>query len=294
MRIAISGATGFIGSALSRKLTATGHDVHHLVRRDPRNSAEIEWHPKSGHLDPTALTGMDAVVHLAGAGIGDRPWTAAYRRELNDSRELGTRTVATALAAMDQPPRVLVSASAVGYYGDTGDHSVDETALRGKGFLAELVEAWEAAAEPAKEAGIRVVHPRSGLVMAPTGGIAGKLRPLFRLGLGARLGNGLQWMSWISLHDEVAALIKVIEDDTLSGPVNLVAPQPVRNADFTRIFARALNRPAPLMVPAPVLRLALRDLADEALLAGQRVRPAKLRAAGFPYRHDTLAAALKG
>lgn len=293
MRVVISGGSGFIGSALSRELTAAGHEVLHLVRRAPRTAAEIGWDPKAGRLDSGALAGSDVVVHLAGAGIGDRPWTAAYRRELYDSRVLGTRTVATALAGMQRPPRVLVSASAVGYYGDTGDTVVDESAPCGKGFLAELVRDWEAAAEPAAKAGIRVAYPRSGLVMARAGGLAGKLRPLFRLGLGARLGDGRQWMSWISLADEVAALIAISEDESLAGPVNVVAPEPVSNADFTKILGRSLNRPTPFAVPAPVLRLALRGLAEEALLAGQRVRPEKLLASRFTFRHDSLAAALE-
>ncbi|MCW2897823.1 MAG: NAD-dependent epimerase/dehydratase [Streptosporangiaceae bacterium] len=292
MRIAVTGSTGLIGTALVRALREDGHGVMRLVRKEPEGPDEARWDP-SGKVDTAALENVDAVVHLAGAGIGDRPWTQSYKRLLRESRVVGTRTLADALAGLTRPPRVLVSGSAVGFYGDTGDQAADESSPMGRGFLAEMVRDWEAAAQPAAEAGIRVVHPRTGIVLSRGGGILGKLLPLFRLGLGGRLGGGRQWMSWISLHDQVAALRRLIERDDLAGPVNLTAPEPVRNTDFTRALGRTLHRPAPFRVPSFALRAALNGFADEGLLVSQRVLPGRLTEAGFTFIHPDLESALE-
>jgi uncharacterized protein (TIGR01777 family) len=290
VKVAVTGASGLIGSALVRALRAEGRTVVRLVRRHATAADEARWDP-FGEVEAGALEGVDAVVHLAGAGLGDRRWSEAYKRQIRDSRIEGTRTLARALAALDRRPAVLVSASAVGYYGDTGDREVDETGPRGRGFLAELCRDWEAAARPAAEAGIRVVHPRSGLVLSREGGLLGKVLPLFRLGLGGRIGDGRQWMSWTSLADEVAALRFLIDGD-LDGPVDLTAPGPVTNAAFTAALGRALGRPAWFTVPPFALRLLLGEFADEAALVSQRVVPARLAGAGFEFGHPGIDAAL--
>ncbi|MDL4771224.1 MULTISPECIES: TIGR01777 family oxidoreductase [Thermomonosporaceae] len=290
MKVTLTGSSGLIGTALVRALRADGHEVVRLVRRDPAGPDEARWDP-SGDVDPAALDGADAVVHLAGAGIGDKRWTPEYKRRIRDSRVRGTRTLAAAIAAAGRPPGVLVSGSAVGFYGDTGDRETDEGAPMGGGFLAGLTRDWEAAAAPAAEAGVRVVHPRTGIVLAAGGGMLGKVLPLFRLGLGGRLGDGRQWMSWISLADHVAALRHLIAHD-VAGPVNLTAPEPVTNRDFTRAIGRAVHRPAALAVPGFALRAALGGFADEGALVSQRIVPRRLVEAGFTFAHPTLGAAL--
>ncbi|MER6814833.1 TIGR01777 family oxidoreductase [Spirillospora sp. NPDC000708] len=291
MRVTVTGSSGLIGSALVRALREDGHDVVRLVRREPSAPDEARWSPADGCVEAAALEGADAVVHLAGAGVGDRPWTKAYKRRIRDSRLDGTRTLAEAIAAAGRRPPVLVCGSAIGFYGDTGDREADEKSPMGAGFLAALVRDWEAAAAPAREAGIRVVYPRTGVVLARGGGMLGRTLPLFRLGLGGRLGDGTQWTSWISLPDEVAALRFLIEHE-VSGPVNLTAPDPVTNAAYTEALARALHRPARLAVPKAVLRSALRDFADEGPLVSQRVLPRRLEHAGFRYRHPDVDSAL--
>ncbi|HEU5030277.1 MAG TPA: TIGR01777 family oxidoreductase [Spirillospora sp.] len=291
MRVTVTGSSGLIGSALVRALREDGHDVLRLVRREPAAPDEARWSPPDGCVEAAALEGADAVVHLAGAGVGDRPWTKAYKRRIRDSRLDGTRTLAEAIATADHRPPVLVCGSAIGFYGDTGDREADEKSPMGAGFLAALVRDWEAAAAPAREAGVRVVHPRTGVVLARGGGIVGRTLPLFRLGLGGRLGDGTQWTSWISLADEVAALRFLIKHE-VSGPVNLTAPNPVTNAAYTAALARALHRPARLAVPKAVLRAALRDFADEGPLISQRVLPRRLENAGFRFRHSDVDAAL--
>jgi len=295
MKVAITGASGFLGSALTRSLEQDGHQVVRLVRREPRGPAETRWDPYGGNSQPglaAALDGTDAVVHLAGAGIGDKRWTEDYKREIHDSRSLGTRALAETLAGLDTPPKVLVSGSAIGFYGDTGERTVTEEVPAGAGFLAGLVRDWEAAAQPAADAGIRVAHPRTGLVLSPDGGLLGKLLPMFRLGLGAKLGSGRQWMSWITLDDHIAALRFLIESAEMSGPVNLTAPEPVRNTDFTKALGTAVHRPAVLPAPAFALRLALGGFADESALVSQRVLPARLTEAGFGFGHRELGGAL--
>ena len=292
MQVVVSGSSGLVGRALCRDLAAHGHEVRPLVR-GRAGPEQRSWDPDGGTLDPDALAGADAVVHLGGAGIGDRRWGAGRRRLLVDSRVRSTALLATTLAGLDAAPGVFVCASALGIYGDRGDEVLTESSATGTGFLADLCRAWEEAAGPAREAGIRTVHLRSGIVLASSGGALAKQLPLFRLGLGGRLGSGRQWTSWVSLHDEVAAVRRVLDDDRLRGPVNVTAPEPVTNAAFTAGLGRALHRPAVLAVPAPALRLVLgRGLADEVVLASQRVLPAALEASGFAFRHPSLPAAL--
>jgi uncharacterized protein (TIGR01777 family) len=290
VEIAITGSTGLIGQALVRALRDEGLSAIRLVRRRAIADDEVRWDP-FGDVDTDALEGVDAVVHLAGAGLGDRRWSESYRRQIRDSRVEGTRTLSRALAGLTRPPKVLVAGSAVGFYGDTGDTAVDESGPQGSGFLAELCHDWEAATRPAQDAGIRVVHPRSGLVLAREGGLLAKMLPVFRLGLGGRLGGGRQWMSWVSIDDQVAALRFLLESE-LAGPVDVTAPKPVTNAHFTRELGMAVRRPAPFIVPAAALRLALGGFADEGALVSQRVLPGRLMEAGFRFRHPDLRTAL--
>jgi uncharacterized protein (TIGR01777 family) len=282
MRIAVTGASGLIGSALAGSLTADGHEVVRLVRRTPQGPQEARWDPLAGTVDTAALAGCEAIVHLAGAGVGDRRWTEARKKVIRDSRVLGTAAIARAAAGLAAPPRVLVCGSAIGYYGDTGDAWVDEDSPRGSGFLAEVVADWEAAAEPARAAGIRTVHARTGLVVAAGGGAWGRLFPFFRAGLGGRMGSGRQFWSFISLRDEVAALRHLIDTPELSGPVNLTAPEPLTNREITAAMGRALHRPTLATVPSPVLRAVLGEFASD-VLSSQRVRPARLLATSFPF-----------
>ncbi|WP_322762912.1 TIGR01777 family oxidoreductase [Frankia sp. Cr2] len=292
MNIAVTGATGLIGSALVPALRRGGHTVRLLVRRPPRDNFEISWNPARGTLDPAALTGLDAVVHLAGAGVGDHRWTDSYKRQILASRVAGTTLLADALAGLDGPPRVLLSASAVGWYGDTDGRAVDESALPGTGFLAEVTAAWEAATATAEHAGMRVCHLRSGVVLAARGGALAKQLPLFRLGAGGRLGSGRQWLSWLTLADEIAAISFLLTAEAVHGPVNLTSPEPVTNAAFTRALGSALRRPAILPVPAVALRVVLGEFADEGVLVSQRVIPRVLIEAGFAFSHPGIGAAL--
>lgn len=282
MRIAVTGSSGLIGSALTRSLRADGHDVVKLVRRAPAGPEEVRWDPHRGTVDTGGLEGCAAVVHLAGAGIGDRRWTGSRKKELVDSRVLGTGAVARAAASLDTAPRVLVSASAIGVYGDTGDRYVDEDSPAGTGFLAELCQEWEAAADPARAAGIRTVHTRTGLVVAKGGGAWGKLFPLFKAGLGGRLGDGRQFWSFIALHDEVAAIRYALQDAELAGPVNLTAPEPLTNREITAVMGRMLRRPTVAAVPESVLRLVLGELAQD-VVGSQRVRPKRLLESDFRF-----------
>jgi uncharacterized protein (TIGR01777 family) len=291
VRVVVTGASGLIGTALVDNLRADGHDVVRLVRRQPRGLDERQWDPATRTIDDDALEGADAVVHLAGAGIGDHRWTDGYRRTIRNSRVQGTATIARAIAATDPPPALLCG-SAVGWYGDTGEEATDETGPPGRGFLAGVVRDWEAAADPAREAGARVAHLRTGVVLATRGGALGKVLPLFRLGLGGRLGSGRQWMSWIALPDHVAATRFLLDRADLDGAINVTAPEPVRNRDYTAAVARAVHRPALAPVPARALRLALGGFADEGVLVSQRVLPARLEAAGFGFTYDDVDAAL--
>jgi uncharacterized protein (TIGR01777 family) len=294
MRWVVSGASGFIGAALVRQLRADGEDVVELVRRAPTSPAERHWDPARGEIDPAAFDGADIVVNLSGAGIGDRRWSDERKKLILDSRVTSTSTIAAEIARRDPAtrPRVLLSASAVGYYGDTGEEIVDESSPSGAGFAAEVVRKWEEATEPAAVDGVRVVLMRSGIVLSPEGSTLGKLLPLFRIGLGGRLGNGRQWMSWIALADHLAAMRFLAGRDDLAGPVNLTAPEPARNAEFTKALARAVHRPAVLPVPRPALRTVFGGFADEGPLASQRVVPSRLEAAGFGFGFDDIDAAL--
>lgn len=289
--IAIAGSSGLIGSALVTAFRAADYRVLRIVRRAPASGNEVRWNPDSGEFDASALHDVDAVVNLCGVNIGGRRWSGAFKQSLRDSRITPTEVLSAAVA--DAGVEVLVSASAVGYYGSTRNRAVDETAAAGTGFLAQLCVDWEAATAPAQRAGTRVVLARTGLVLAPSGGALSRLRPLFSVCLGARLGNGRQYMSWISLEDEVRALQFAISHHNLSGPVNLTGPAPVTNAEFTAALGRAVNRPNPLILPGFAVRAALGEFAEEGLLCGQRVIPAVLEHAGFGFHHNTIGEALR-
>jgi uncharacterized protein (TIGR01777 family) len=295
VKVAVTGSTGLIGSRLVPALAADGHDVIRLVRRTPRRANEHRWDPQHRRIDPGLLADVDAVVHLAGVGVADHRWTAKHKRQVLDSRVDGTATISQAMAdaAAADParPRVLLSGSAVGWYGDTGDRVVDESAPAGTDFLAQVCVQWEAATAPAASAGVRVVTLRTGLVLGP-GGLLARTLPIFRLGLGGRLGSGRQYQPWISLRDEVGA-IRFLLTAPVSGPVNLTAPGPVTNAQFTATLGRVLHRPAVLPVPAPALWVVLGEFARVGVLAGQRAVPAALTAAGFEFTDRDLDAALR-
>ncbi|TWP37035.1 TIGR01777 family oxidoreductase [Leekyejoonella antrihumi] len=290
-RVAITGSSGLIGGALSAYLSERGDQVVALVRRPVRSPAEVRWSPGEGRLDPRGLDGVSAVVNLAGAGIGDRRWTASYKRELAESRTNSTSTIVRALHSIDHPVRLL-NGSAIGYYGDRGDEVLDESSASGTGFLAQLVTDWESATAAATAEGHPTAFARTGLVLAPHGGSMGRVLPLARLGLAGPLGNGRQWWSWISLVDEVRALAHLIDHPEITGAVNLVGPSPVRQAEAMRALGRIMHRPAFLPAPAPALRLVLGEFAGD-VLGGQRVRPDVLEASGFTWQHDAVADALR-
>ena len=294
MQVAITGASGLIGRALAESLRLDGHSVRPLVRRAPDHPAAVRWDPAAGTIDAAALEGLDAVVHLAGAGIGDKRWSEDRKRELHDSRTQGSDLLARTLAGLDRPPRVLLSASAIGFYGSRGDDVLTEVSAPGDDFLARLVADWEGAAAPAAEAGIRTVFLRSGLVLAGHGGILPRMALPFRGFVGGRLGSGRQWISWVTLADEVGAIRFLIDRGDLSGPVNVVAPEPVTNAELARALGTVLDRPAAIPVPAFAPRLLLgREMADGLLFASQRVRPDVLVAAGYGYAHTEITPALR-
>lgn len=288
---AVTGAGGLVGRALGRTLTAHGWRVVPLVRRRA-HPGEIHWDPAAGRIDAPGLEGLDAVVHLAGEPIGVR-WTPARRRRIRTSRVDATRLLAGALAARDRPPPVLITASAVGIYGNRGDELLTEESPTGEGFLAQLGRDWEAAADPAREAGIRVVHARFAIVLSPEGGALRQMLLPFRLALGGRLGPGTQWTSWISLPDVVDVLQFLLETPALDGPVNVGSPAPVTNREFARVLGAALHRPAVLPIPSFVLELLFGQMARDTLLASQRMVPARLTAAGYTFRHGELMAALR-
>ncbi len=295
MRVAITGSSGMIGTALAASLRADGHEVVRLVRRPPQSAEEVRWNPQAagGAIDSDKLAGIDACVNLAGVGVGDHRWTAGYKAQIRSSRVPGTGALAGVLAKLSRPPATLVSASAVGWYGDTGRQQVDESGPPGKSFLAGVCRDWEAAAEPAANAGIRVVHPRSGLVLSARGGLLHSLLPVARLGVLPRFGSGAEVMSWISLSDEVAAMRFLLDHGDLSGPVNLTSPAPVTNSAFTATLEHTLHRANMpwLRVPAWLLRAALGEGVGE-LLINARVAPKRLQEAGYQFRSPTLPEAL--
>jgi uncharacterized protein (TIGR01777 family) len=293
VRIAVTGSTGLIGTALVAALRDGGHRVIRLVRQTPASEDEIAWDPlaPTGGLAPGALDGLDAAIHLAGANVAGRRWTAAYKEEIRASRVRGTRALAGALAAASAPPSVLLSGSAIGWYGDTGGREVDESSPTGSGFLPGVVREWEAAARRAEEAGIRVVTMRSGVVMSRRGGVLARMLPPFRLGLGARLGSGTQVMSWITLADYAAIVSFLLAHPEITGPVNLTTPHPVTNAEFTSALAAAVHRPGLLFLPERALKLAIGGVSSD-ILASARVMPRRLEAAGYRFRFPDLPAAL--
>jgi uncharacterized protein (TIGR01777 family) len=292
MQVLVSGSSGMVGSALVPLLTDAHHQVRRLVRSGG-DSTDASWRPDRGELDARALTGIDAVVHLAGVSIGDARWSAARKAAIIDSRVVSTRLLAERIAKSAAPPKALLVASAVGFYGDCGDRWLDESSPVGSGFLAEVCREWEAATRPALDAGVRVVHLRFGFILSPKGGGLRKMLTPFRLGLGGAMGGGKHWMSWIALDDVVGAIAHVLKSETLNGAVNLVAPNPVTNGEFTATLGRALGRPTFFAMPTVAARLAFGEMADELLLASQRVKPAKLLASGFSWQWPTLDGALR-
>ena len=292
MKIVVSGASGLIGTQLVAKLSSSGHEVIRLVRRSPK-SGEIQWNPKSGTLDAAALEGVDAVIHLSGAGIGDKRWTDGYRKEILDSRTATTALLAKTMASLSRKPSVFLSGSAIGIYGARNDEQLTEVSTHGTGFLAEVCEQWEAAAKPAVDAGIRTVYLRTGIVLSPKGGALKKLLPLFKLGVGGKFGSGKQWQSWISIDDEIGAIEHLLTAN-VSGAVNLTAPNPVTNAEFTKVLASVLKRPAIVPVPTFAPKILLGgELADALLFTGQRVIPAALNASGYMFKHTTRESAFR-
>jgi uncharacterized protein len=293
MKILITGASGLIGQALTKQLNASGHTTVAAVRREPRRNDEVQWNPATGEMSPFAFDGVDAVVHLAGAGIGDKRWTDSYKMEILQSRTLGTALLADTMASLDKKPSVFLSGSAIGIYGVRDDTELGEDAAIGTGFLADVCRDWEAASASASAAGIRTVLLRTGIVLSPKGGALKKQLPLFKLGLGGKFGNGKQWQSWISITDEVNAIIHLLTSN-LSGAVNLTAPNAVTNAEFTRVLASVVSRPAILPIPSFGPKLLLGgELADALLFTGQRVVPNALVADGFHFAHPTLDVALR-
>lgn len=292
-RIAVTGSTGLIGSALVHRLQADGHQVVRLVRSAPKGPDEVRWDPAAGTIDAEALAGIDGAVHLAGEGIGTKRWSSEQKAKILDSRVKGTTLLATTMAALTPRPSVLVSGSGIGYYGLRGDEVLTEASTAGTGFLADVCQQWESATAPAEAAGIRVAHIRTGIVLAAKGGAFGKILPLFKLGLGGKLGKGDQWWSWISLADEVRLISHLLTAD-VSGAVNGTAPQPATNAELTKAAGKALGRPTFLPVPKFALGLVMGgELTEEVIMAGQRALPAVAEKSGFTFSHPDLASALR-
>ena len=292
LHVAVTGSSGLLGRVLVPLLTTGGHRVTRVVRGVP-GEGEVAWDPLADSFDASGLEGVDAVVHLAGENIAAGRWNESRKRRIRDSRVRGTETLCKGLAQLSSPPGAFVSASAVGYYGDRAAATLDENSSAGSGFLADVVQAWEAATAPAAAAGIRIACARLGMILSPRGGALAKMLPPFQFGAGGRVGSGEQYWSWIELNDAAAALLHVIMTDSLTGPVNIVTPQPVTNANFTAVLAHVLSRPGILPVPSSAARLAFGEMADELLLASTRVLPGKLVASGYQFRHATLDAALR-
>src|SRR5687768_7132386 len=294
MKILISGSHGLVGKALIKSLTSDGHEVVRLVRRERAAGApEIEWHPNEGRIDPHQLEGLDVLVHLAGESIAEGRWTADKKRSIRESRVKGTSLLSNALATLSQPPTLFLSASAIGYYGDRGDELLTEKSAPGKGFLSEVCIEWENATKPAVQKGIRTVYTRFGIILDASGGALEKMLTPFRMGIGGRIGNGKQWMSWIALDDVVNGLKFLIDDKSTHGPVNFVSPIPVTNAEFTTTLGRVLSRPTIFPVPAFGVRLAFGEMADALLLSSQKVAPGILQERGFSFTWPLLEPALR-
>lgn len=291
--VAITGATGMIGSALDKALRGGGYSVRRLVRAgSAMQSGDVPWDPERGTLDPRALEGCDAIVHLAAAPIGQR-WSSAHKRDILESRVRGTSLVARTVAAMERKPRVVLSASAMGFYGDRGDEQLDEQSAPGRDYLASVAKAWEQAAAPIAESGVRLVYLRTGIVLSTTGGALAKLLTPFRLGVGGPMGSGKQWMSWITLDDQVRAMEHALHTDSLRGPVNVATPNPVRNEDFAETLGKVLGRPAIIPTPAFALKLMFGEMAEATILSGQRLLPRALEQSGFTFTTPLLEPALR-
>ncbi len=291
MNVLISGATGLIGSALLPELEAGGHTVTRLSRSQT-GANTIRWDPSAGTIDGE-LEGMEAVVHLAGESIAQGRWNPEKKRRILDSRVQGTRLLAESIAALPDPPKVMVSTSAVGYYGDRGDEVLTEESAPGTDFLAGVCREWEAAAEPALQAGIRVVYPRLGIVLSPQGGALGTTLPIFKFGGGGKIGSGNQWWSWVALDDVVGSIVHALTDESVEGPVNVGSPNPMTNAEYTKVLGKVLGRPTVLPLPAPAARVMLGEVADALLLASQRMEPARLKDTGYAFRYPQLEGALR-
>ena len=296
MKLVVAGGSGLIGSALIKDALSKKHEVIQLVRRKPKHQHEVQWNPDKFEVEIDALNDATAIINLSGAGVGDKRWTKNYKKLILTSRVNATKTLAEAITRLNNPPSVFVSSSAIGFYGDTAENAVDENAELGEGFLSDVVFNWEYAAQKVKQHKIRVVHPRTSLVMSKRGGVLKKVLPIFKLGLGGKLGNGKQFWSYISLEDEIRAIYHLINDSRLTGGVNLSTPNPVTNKEFTKSLASVLNRPAFLSVPSPALKIALGEFSIE-VLGSSRVLPSKLIASGFKFNHpdilSTLNSALK-
>ncbi len=292
MDVLVSGATGLIGSALVPALRDGGHRVRRLTRSGESSEDAVGWDPSTGSIDAAGLEGIDAVVHLAGETVMGR-WTTAKKARIRDSRVEGTRLLAETIAGLPTPPGVMVSTSATGYYGDRGNELLREDSAPGNNFLAGVCREWEAVADPAREAGIRVVHPRFGIVLSPEGGALGTTLPIFKLGGGGRIGSGRQYWPWVAIDDVVGAILHILDTESLEGPVNVTVPDPPTNAVYTKTLGSVLARPTVFPLPAPAARLALGQVADELLLASQRVEPAKLKESGYSYRYPELEGALR-
>lgn len=292
-RVLVTGSSGLIGSALVSYFEQNGWTVVRLVRSQPQQASELYWEPLAGVLEPESLEGFDAVVHLAGENISAGRWTPERKTAIYESRVQGTRLLSETLVQLSHPPKVLACASAIGYYGDRGDEILTEESPPGSGFLAQVCEAWEAAADIARQRKIRVVHLRFGIVLSARGGALARMLPLFKMGLGGKLGKGEQYMSWIALDDVVEAIAFILATESLQGAINIVAPQPVRNREFTEVLGRVLGRPTFFSVPAFVLKLLLGEMAEELLLSSTRVKPTRLLTAGYSFRYPDLEGALQ-
>lgn len=293
MKVLISGAHGLVGTALQKALSAAGHEIYRLVRYAPHSDSEIEWSPDRYSIALSRIEGFDAVYHLAGESIASGRWNDEKKKKIRESRTRGTKLLSDALANLTQPPKALICASAIGYYGNRGDELLTETSPPGNDFLSEVCVEWEQATGHARDKGLRVVNTRFGIILDKSGGALAKMLTPFRMGIGGRIGDGKQWMSWIALDDVIGALQFVLNNDALAGPINFVAPNPVRNAEFTKALGHALSRPTFFPIPAFGVRLAFGEMADALLLSSQRVEPGNLKQAGYDFRFPELAGALR-